>query len=397
MSAALRWRLFAVALFAAGCTYHHKTPRSESPGESSVLQGSKGSDFDESEESESAAPEHRPEKMMPAAMYEAGSHAGAQDHVKEPAPGEKLMLTGAVTAITDDVAGLMAAVRAHAAEVSGSIANEELGGDAQHRYAEITLRLPPAAMSAFIDWLGQRSVLDSRRLQSTDVTREYFDRDLAIRNLELTMGRLHDLAKRPSAELKDVIAVENEMTRVRGELERLHGEQRLLGDRVARATLTIHLQMKHGVHAEPEMKFELVPHLTLLHLVDANGRAANRAGPGISVMFSRWFSLDFEMLPRKDADARSYLLTMTSATYSDFLGGGRRRFLNPYLGLRLGGAKLNGLGALAYGADIGLEIVRFRLFLVEISGRALGLWYHRDNPPTSDIVLEGILGVGVPF
>ena len=392
MTAALGCRLFAVALLVAGCTYHYKTPRSESAG-SSVLQGEK-EDF---EESEASAPEERPAKMMPAAMFEAGSNAGGQGHVKEPAPGEKLMLTGEVTAVTDDVAGLMAAVRAHAAEVSGSIANEELGGDAQHRYAQITLRLPPAAMAAFIDWLGQRSVLDSRRLQTTDVTREYFDRDLAIHNLELTMGRLHDLAKRPSAELKDVIAVEQEMTRVRGELERLHGEQRLLGDRVARATLTIHLQMKHGVHAEPELKFELVPHLTLLHLVDANGRATNRAGPGISVMFSRWFSLDFEMLPRKDADARSYLLTMTTATYSDFLGGGRRRFLNPYLGLRLGGAKLNGLGALAYGADVGLEIVRFRLFLVEISGRALGLWYHRDNPPTSDIVLEGVLGVGVPF
>jgi hypothetical protein len=384
--------LFAVALLAGGCSYHSKTPRPESAG-SSVLQGEKG-DF---EEDEAGAPEERPGKMMPAAMYEAGSNAGGQGHLKEPAPGEKLMLTGAVTAITDDVAGLMAAVRAHAAEVTGSIANEELGGDAQHRYAEITLRLPPAAMSAFIDWLGQRSVLDSRRLQATDVTREYFDRDLAIRNLELTMGRLHDLAKRPSAELKDVIAVEQEMTRVRGELERLHGEQRLLGDRVARATLTIRLQMKHGVHAEPELKFELVPHLTLLHLVDAGGRAANRAGAGVSVMFSRWFSLDFEMLPRTDADARSYLLTMTTATYSDFLGGGRRRLFNPYLGLRLGGAKLNGLGALAYGADVGLEIVRFRLFLVEISGRALGLWYRRDNPPTSDIVLEGTLGVGVPF
>jgi hypothetical protein len=133
------------------------------------------------------------------------------------------------------------------------------------------------------------------------------------------------------------------------------------------------------------------------HLVDAGGRNANRAGLGISVMFSRWFSLDFEMLPRRDADARSYLLTMTTATYSDFLGGGRRRFFNPYLGLRAGGAKLNGFNGLAYGADVGLEIVRFKLFLVEISGRAMGLWYHRDNPPTSDIVLEGLLGVGVPF
>ena len=392
-----RGRAFiAAALVAGGCSYGYRSPRTPA-SESAPLADAPAIRKQAAVESEEAGEPESPGRMAPAAMVDSDAHAGAQGHVKEPVPGEKLMITGEVTGITDDVAGLVAAVRAHAMEVGGSIANEELRGDAQHRYASITLRLPPAAMAAFIDWLGQRSTLDSRRLTATDVTREYFDRDLAIRNLELTMSRLHDLAKRPNAELKDVIAVETEMTRVRGELERLHGEQRLLGDRVARATLTINLSMKHGVHAEPELKFELVPHLTLLHLVDAGGRSANRAGLGIGVMFSRWFSLDFEMLPRKDADARSYLLTMTTATYSDFLGGGTRRFFNPYLGLRLGGAKLNGLTGLAYGADVGLEIVRFKLFLVEISGRAMGLWYNRDNPPTSDIVLEGLLGVGVPF
>ena len=315
----------------------------------------------------------------------------------EPAPGEKLMITGDVTAITDDVAGLAASIRARAVQVGGAVANEEVSGDAQHRQAALTLRLPPATMSAFIDWLAERSTLDRRHLQTTDVTRQYVDRDLAIRNLEITMARLHELAKRQNAELKDVIAVEHEMTRVRGELEKLRGEQRLLGDQVARATLTVSIQMKRGVHAEPELKFELVPHLSLMHLVDAGGRVANRTGGGVSVMFSRWFSLDFQMFPREGDDARSYMLTMTTATYSDFLGGGRRRFFNPYLGLRVGAAHLNGLPALAYGADAGVEIVRFKLFLVEISGRALGLWYRRDTAPTSDIVLEGVLGVGVPF
>jgi hypothetical protein len=211
------------------------------------------------------------------------------------------------------------------------------------------------------------------------------------------MARLQELAKRPNAELKDVVEIEREMTRVRGQLEALHGAQRLLDDQVARATLTIGLSMKRGVHVEPELKFELIPHLSLLHLVDAGGRVANRGGLGVSLMFSRWFSLDFEMFPGKGGDPRSYLVTAATGLYSDFLGGGRRRFLNPYLGFRAGGAKLNGFGAFAYGAEAGLEIVRFRLFLVEVVGRALGLWYNRDNPPTSDILLEGTLGVGVPF
>jgi hypothetical protein len=330
--------------------------------------------------------------MQRASLTDSGSTPA-----KEPAPTEKMLVSGDVTAITDDVAGLAAAIRAEAVKVGGAVTSEEMSGDAQHRQAALTLRLPPATVTSFIDWLAERSTLDRRHLQATDVTRRYFDRELAIRNLEVTMGRLHDLAKRPNAELKDVIAVEHEMTRVRGELERLRGEQRLLGDQVARATLTISLQMKRGVHAEPQLKFELVPHLSLLHLVDAGARGADRVGGGVSVMFSRWFSLDFEMFPRENAAARSYLLTMTTATYSDFLGGGRRRFFNPYLGLRVGGASIDGNGGLAYGADVGVELVRFKLFLVEISGRALGIWYGEDSTPKTDVLLEGVLGVGVPF
>lgn len=381
--------ILACALLAAGCAFGSaarapKTPRSTAKVDQfsnrlSLAMESETGDSDEG-------------GLQQASFADSGSA-----HIKEPAPSEKLVITGEVTAITDDVAGLVADIRKHAIGVGGSIANEGIDGDAQHRNAAMTLRLPPAAMGAFVDWLAERSTLDRRHLLTTDVSRQYFDRDLAIRNLEVTMGRLHELAKRQNADLKEVIAVEHEMTRVRGELERLRGEQRVVGDQVARATLTVTIQMKRGVHAEPQLKFELVPHLTVLHLVDPAGRDATRTGGGVTVMFSRWFSLDFEMLPGVAGGERSYLFTLTSATYSDFLGGGRRRFLNPYLGVRAGGATIDGNSAFVWGADAGLEIVRFKLFLVEISGRALGLAYGSDNTPSKDFVLEGVLGVGVPF
>jgi hypothetical protein len=310
---------------------------------------------------------------------------------------EKLVITGDVTAISDDVSGLLAAIDAHAEQAGGSVAREEVGGDAQHRQATVVLRLPPAAMAPFVEWVAARAELESRHVESTEVTRQYFDRDLAIRNLEVTMSRLEELARRPDGELKDVLEIEREMTRVRGQIEALRGEQRLLGDQIARATLTITVRMHAGVHTEPELKFELVPHLALLHLADAGARAADRAGLGASVMFSRALSLDFETLAPRDAGQRSYLFTLSAATYSDFLGGGRRRFGNPYLGLQIGGARLDGLGAFAYGAEAGVELVRVQHFLLQVSGRALGLWYNRDSAPRADVVLEGAVGIGVPF
>ena len=39
----------------------------------------------------------------------------------------------------------------------------------------------------------------------------------------------------------------------------------------------------------------------------------------------------------------------------------------------------------------------YKLLLVEVTGRAIGLWYNRDSAPTSDLLLEATLGVGIPF
>jgi hypothetical protein len=263
------------------------------------------------------------------------------------------------------------------------------------------LRLPPATAVPFVDWLGTQATVESRSLETSDVSRMYVDQELAIKNLQITMGRLQELAARRDAQLKDVLEVERELTRVRGEIEQLEGEHRLLGDRIARATLTVSVLPKHGahppdIHVEPELKFELVPHLTVLHFLDAGvARAQTRGGGGVTLMFSRAFALDITALPRHEGDARSFLFSASVATYSDFLGGGRRRYGNPYLGLRAGGGSVNTHGVFTFGAEVGVELVRYKLFLLDVTGRALGFIYGRGV--SNDVVLEGALGVGVPF
>ena len=335
-------------------------------------------------------------KSPPAGLAPAEEPPAASGHAAASAP-EMRRISGEVTAVSNDVAGLVAAIRAHAAEAGGSVAREDVSGDFQHQSASLVLRLPPAAMTAFIDWLGARAAIETRHVEDNDVSRQYFDRDVAIRNLEVTLERLRDLARQPDGTLADVMEVERELTRVRGELETLRGEQRLLTDQVARATLTVMLGMNPDEHPEPALKFELVPHLTRLHLVDAGLRAADRLGGGVTVMGSRAARLDLEVLAARDGDPRSYLFTFAAGLYSDFLGGGRRRFGNPFIGVRFGGAKMNGLGAVAYGVDAGVELLRYKMFLVEVTGRAVGLWYNREGAPKSDLLLEATVGVGVPF
>ena len=149
------------------------------------------------------------------------------------------------------------------------------------------------------------------------------------------------------------------------------------------------------VAGAPSEKFLVSAHGLAWSFVDAGPRNRSRFGGGLSLMVGRRFDFTLDVLPARGTDARSLVLTMGDAVYSDFLGRGRRLIGNPYLGLRLGGGTVNGNGAFAYGAEVGLELVRHPHFLLDLTGRVMGLYYGKS--PKSDITFQGLLGAGVPF
>jgi hypothetical protein len=113
-------------------------------------------------------------------------------------------------------------------------------------------------------------------------------------------------------------------------------------------------------------------------------------------MFSRYGALELQLFPARGAEPRATLVTVHTAVYSDFLGGGRRRFLNPYIGLLAGGARVSGAGAFTAGAAVGVELYRGPRLLVDLTTRAQVLLYSDDKRP-SDTAVQAALGVGMPF
>ena len=317
------------------------------------------------------------------------------------AASDKRIVTGTVRVVVADVAVAVSAIGQEAARVGGSVAREIFSRGDHSANGQIRLRLPPEAVVPFLQWLETQGKIESRDMEAEDVSLKYFDQELAIHNLQITMERLQQLVSRPSGELKDVLEIERELTRVRGQIEELKGEHRFLADRIGRATLQILLATKPGMFIpppqEPELKFQIVPRALLLGFVDARDREQVRPGGGVSVMFSRSFAFELEVFPRRGPGARSWLFSMTGGGYSDFLGRGQRQFLNPYLGLRLGGGSFDDRRLISVGADVGLELFRHRLFFAELNARAIWFIYFGDASPRTDPAGEGTLAVGIPF
>jgi len=119
---------------------------------------------------------------------------------------------------------------------------ESTGADnATASSVRIVARIPESQFDAVIARLRKLGRVGQESQESKDVTREIVDTDARLRNLQRTEERLLALLTQQSAVLADVLAVERELTRVRGEIEQLTSALKALEHDVAMATLTVHL------------------------------------------------------------------------------------------------------------------------------------------------------------
>jgi hypothetical protein len=307
---------------------------------------------------------------------------------------EKLVVTGSLRISVDDGPDMVVALRAFVAGIGGRVVHEDLVGRDRTWYGELRLRVPPEQLNPLLDWIGKQGDVDQRRIEATDVSKEYFDQELALKNLRLTLERLQALLGREALQMKDVLDVERELTRVRGEIERIEGEHRFLQDRIAYATIDLHVGMRGDVVFAPHAKFHPGPRGSMLFLLDAAPMQEDqRLGGGVTLHIDRAFTIDLDVFPGEGMDRRAILTTMGGAAYSDFLGGGRRRFLNPFLGLRIGYAWLHERSSFVFGGEAGVELFKHEWVLVDVSARALG-FAHEDGV---DAAVQVSLGIQVPF
>ncbi len=102
-----------------------------------------------------------------------------------------------------------------------------------------TIRVPVAKFTWLLDQVGQLGIAERRDVQSQDVTEEYVDLESRLKNKQTLESRLLELVSKRGDEIKDVLALESELSRVREEIEKIQGRLRYLTDRVALTTIEI--------------------------------------------------------------------------------------------------------------------------------------------------------------
>jgi hypothetical protein len=116
---------------------------------------------------------------------------------------------------------------------------EELGGYVQRLTNQgVTLRVPAERFHTAIERLKTLGPLVEKDIQVEDVTEQFADLELRLKNARALQARLQELLSEATT-VKDTLAIEKELTRVRLEIEQLEGKIRYLQNQTTFSMITI--------------------------------------------------------------------------------------------------------------------------------------------------------------
>jgi hypothetical protein len=116
---------------------------------------------------------------------------------------------------------------------------ETRGGYMQRMSREtISIRVPSEVFEDVLAELEQLGVLISKNVDAQDVTEQFIDLELRLKNGQALLAKLEELLAKTD-EVKHALAVEKEISRVRTNVERLQGQLNRMRNQIAYATLTV--------------------------------------------------------------------------------------------------------------------------------------------------------------
>ncbi len=158
-------------------------------------------------------------------------------------PSNMLIRTATASIEVDSLEIAVAQVKQLAAQFGGYLANSGVEtGKKRLRNATLEVKIPVTRFDDALSGLTPIGKVESVNVSAEDVGEEYVDVDARMENARRLERRLIDLLGTRTGKLKDVLAVETELARVREEIERYEGRMRYLKAHTATSTnsVTVH-------------------------------------------------------------------------------------------------------------------------------------------------------------
>jgi hypothetical protein len=159
--------------------------------------------------------------------------------------------TATISLRSDDVAAAMFDVQRVVDEYDGEIADEKTDGGEEAVRSRLVLRVPSDDFDSAIADLKKLGQVVSSTRNAEDVTTTVIDNAARIRAQEESLRRVEVLLGRATS-IRDIVAIESQLTRRQADLDSLKSQQAFLADQTSLSTITVHIE--RTPKAEPQAK-----------------------------------------------------------------------------------------------------------------------------------------------
>lgn len=176
---------------------------------------------------------------------------------------QKLIKKVWLDAETEDMDQLLAAVDERISQLSGYVEEREVyngsGTSRRNRYANITIRIPVASLSEFVEHVTENANITSTNETSENITLSYVATQSRITALETEQTRLLELLAMAES-MEDLLKIEERLTEVRTDLEEVTSQLRVYDNMVDYGTVYLDIRevREYTVTEEPETVWERI-------------------------------------------------------------------------------------------------------------------------------------------
>jgi hypothetical protein len=202
---------------------------------------------DEGGEMAASTPPSSPARMekKPADTHEEGGRSVIDQAGKEQQQIRKIVRTGSLQLTVDDYDKSRGSVDAMVTNAGGFIASSQVEHhDGSVSSATLVLRVPAARYDEVLRALRPLGAVTSESTNAEDISEQYYDTEARLRNAQKLETRMLDLIEHHTGPIADLLAVENELSRVREQIETMQGRMKTFDTLVAMSTINLSLQTR---------------------------------------------------------------------------------------------------------------------------------------------------------
>jgi hypothetical protein len=169
-----------------------------------------------------------------------------------PGISRKIIYDAQVDVIVDSVDPVSRKVGTLVQDARGYIAEQSVtGSPGSLRSMRWRIRVPVDRFESLLDSVVALGELERNSRTSQDITEQYYDIEARIKNKKIEEQTLNKILQERSGKLEDVLKVEVELSRVRGETEQLEGKIRVLENLSSLATLILNVRERDKYAPKP--------------------------------------------------------------------------------------------------------------------------------------------------